>query len=51
MISGCTRGAHALKVPKPRRVVTMFWSRVNDADPAHTWLRSTLADVARNCDP
>ena len=25
----------------------MFWSPVNDADPAHAWLRTTLADVAR----
>src|SRR5215475_3664597 len=32
-------------VPIPRLVVTVFWSPVNDADPAHTWLRSTLADV------
>jgi len=36
-------------VPIPPLVVTMFWSVVNDADPAHTWLRTTLADVARNC--
>src|SRR6185437_13324045 len=38
-------------VPIPTLVVTMFWSPVNNADPAHTWFRSTLADVARNCDP
>jgi DNA-binding transcriptional LysR family regulator len=31
----------------PPLVVTMFWSSVNDADPAHAWLRTTLADVAR----
>jgi LysR family transcriptional regulator, nod-box dependent transcriptional activator len=37
-------------VPIPPLVVTMFWSAVNDADPAHAWFRSTLADVARNCD-
>ena len=36
-------------VPIPPLVVTMFWSPVNDADPAHAWLRATLADVAREC--
>jgi LysR family transcriptional regulator, nod-box dependent transcriptional activator len=36
-------------VPIPPLVVTMFWSPVNDADPAHAWLRTTLADVARGC--
>jgi|SRR5579864_36999 len=38
-------------LPIPPLVVTMFWSGVNDADPAHAWLRATLADVARNCAP
>ena len=38
-------------VPIPPLVVTMFWSAVNDADPAHRWLRSTLAEVARTCAP
>ena len=36
-------------VPVPSLVVTMFWSPVNDADPAHAWLRATLADVGREC--
>ena len=38
-------------VPIPPLVVTMFWSAVNDADPAHAWLRTTLAGVARQCAP
>lgn len=38
-------------VPIPPLVVTMFWSAVNDADPAHTWLRTALAGVARQCAP
>jgi DNA-binding transcriptional LysR family regulator len=36
-------------VPIPPLVVTMFWSAVNDADPAHTWFRTTLDEVARSC--
>jgi DNA-binding transcriptional LysR family regulator len=31
----------------PPLVVTMFWSPLNDADPAHAWLRTTLAEIAR----
>jgi DNA-binding transcriptional LysR family regulator len=38
-------------LPIPPLVVTMFWSAVNDADPAHTWLRTRLAEVARQCAP
>jgi LysR family nod box-dependent transcriptional activator len=34
-------------VPIPPLVIKMFWTRFNDADPAHTWLRNTLAQVAR----
>jgi LysR family nod box-dependent transcriptional activator len=36
-------------VPIPPLVATMFWSPLNDADPAHAWLRSTLLEVARQC--
>jgi LysR family transcriptional regulator, nod-box dependent transcriptional activator len=34
-------------VPIPPLVVTMFWSAVNDADPAHAWFRTILAEVAK----
>ena len=36
-------------VPIPPLIVTMFWSPVNDADPAHAWLRTLVADVASTC--
>src|SRR5215471_10196248 len=34
-------------IPIPPLVVTMFWSPVDDADPAHAWLRATFSEVAR----
>ena len=38
-------------MPIPPLVVTMFWGAVNDADPAHAWLRSTLLEVAHQVAP